>query len=1037
MARRLFQIGTIASFAYTAVLLVCAIRAPFLGFYYYLGTRIEAVDPGSPAEAAGLVPGDEITGLGGKAVSSALDLSLGTSALRAGEPVSIDVRSGRSIRSLQLTPVRRWRDGRWAAGLLCAFIFWAFAYWPYRRQPHLPAARALYAFSIVLFPVITFVPLLGRLYNQPIPLALWAIPASLSAALSLHIPLTFPRVHPWLKDRPERFAALYVPGLFFLFYLLIRMAMLWTSPSGEPALAAASLREIAGAAAAYLTYLFTCGILALLVVFQSYRRAGPGIERRQVKWLFWGGFITLLFGVAAVVRTIQNVRLVFSGALVPWELGPMFPIIGLSWALALNEFRLPDVDRWLARSLALGASVFLSAGYFVLLAWGLRDGLSVSPETAGIGAAILVALLFHPMEKQIQDFSERLLVRDAPDLLDARARFSEQLMRTGEVAPLVAQVTSDLKGLWGCASVRLFSRDAQGRFAVFPKEAGLAPPALEPGSPLVGHLLQHRKPLQVWKREAGGLPPEAASEIVAREAAVAVPLFETPKKLLGLFLLGPKSSGDIYGVQDIELLAALAPLWALALRNAMAYQEIAALTQRQEELLAERTSDLAQARQTIRTLRGLKHEPWRGLAVGKPLAPPLRAYLERFFNLEEAEAASPGFDFYLHESSTLTPEEAVRRDAPRLGWSESTRPADLVREIYRSKVEFARRAIEERNSLLAAVRSPLAALVEHVQERVGPLQESVLIQGESGTGKELIARLIHASSLRAKGPFVAVNIGALSESLIESELFGHEKGAFTGALQAKAGKFELASGGTLFLDEIGELKPDLQIKLLRVLQEREVDRVGGTKPVRVDVRIVAATNRDLKRLVEAGTIREDFYYRIHVIPLELPPLRERLPDVRLLVASALDSFNRENGRFVLPPDRAALARYEAYPWPGNVRELLSWVSREASRQKDGESLPFASEGEGDLGGDSPSFGELLPAYDEELDQMGRQMIEAALEQANGNVKQASRLLRMNYHKLRREIARLGIRGEGLEENEEEVEPAPLRKPRSGQGGNGA
>jgi len=210
--------------------------------------------------------------------------------------------------------------------------------------------------------------------------------------------------------------------------------------------------------------------------------------------------------------------------------------------------------------------------------------------------------------------------------------------------------------------------------------------------------------------------------------------------------------------------------------------------------------------------------------------------------------------------------------------------------------------------------------------RVAPTQSTVLLLGESGTGKELAARAIHSSSLRSTGPFVAVDCGALPETLLESELFGHVKGAFTGAVGDKKGLFEVASSGTLFLDEVGETSLALQAKLLRTLQEREVRPVGGTKSVPADVRVIAATNADLEELVRQGLFREDLYFRLSVIPLRVPPLRERGADVRLLAEHFLKAFAAEDGEAV-SFDEDALRALETYSWPGNVRELENAVER--------------------------------------------------------------------------------------------------------------
>ncbi|WP_300158910.1 sigma-54 dependent transcriptional regulator [Solidesulfovibrio sp.] len=223
--------------------------------------------------------------------------------------------------------------------------------------------------------------------------------------------------------------------------------------------------------------------------------------------------------------------------------------------------------------------------------------------------------------------------------------------------------------------------------------------------------------------------------------------------------------------------------------------------------------------------------------------------------------------------------------------------------------------------------SPCLAEVLRVLAKVAPTDSTVLVTGESGTGKELLVRALHANSRRAGKPFVPVNCGAIPRELLESELFGHEKGAFTSAVRTRQGRFELAEGGTIFLDEIGEMDLSLQVKILRALQEKEFERVGGDKTLKADVRIVAATNRDLEEEVRAGRFREDLYYRLNVIPLHLPPLRERGEDILLLADYFLRRFCRQKNREALrfaPDARDLILRY---PWPGNVRELENFMER--------------------------------------------------------------------------------------------------------------
>jgi DNA-binding NtrC family response regulator len=280
---------------------------------------------------------------------------------------------------------------------------------------------------------------------------------------------------------------------------------------------------------------------------------------------------------------------------------------------------------------------------------------------------------------------------------------------------------------------------------------------------------------------------------------------------------------------------------------------------------------------------------------------------------------------------------------------------------------------------------------------------TILILGESGTGKEVMARAIHAESPRSAGPFVAVSCAALTETLLESELFGHERGSFTGAVARQRGKFEQATHGTLFLDEIGDISAKLQLDLLRVLEERSFQRVGGTEPVQVDVRIIAATNRDLKKAVAAGTFREDLYYRLNVIPIAIPPLRERREDVPLLIDHLLEQLAVEAGKTVEGVSHDAMSLLMLHDWPGNVRELRNILER-AIVVASGTTIQV-----GDLGLQKP-----LPATGEttgmlSLEEIERRHIAAVLEHTGGNITQAARILDIDRVTLYNKIKKYHLR----------------------------
>jgi nitrogen regulation protein NR(I) len=309
-----------------------------------------------------------------------------------------------------------------------------------------------------------------------------------------------------------------------------------------------------------------------------------------------------------------------------------------------------------------------------------------------------------------------------------------------------------------------------------------------------------------------------------------------------------------------------------------------------------------------------------------------------------------------------------------------------------------------------------------VIDKVADTPTTVLVTGESGTGKELVARALHEHSSRAGGPFIKVNCAAIPKDLMESELFGYEKGAFTGAVSSKPGRFELADGGTLFLDEIGEIPLEMQVKLLRVLQESEFERVGGVRTLRVDVRLVAATNRDLKREIGAGSFREDLFYRLNVVPISLPPLRERRGDIRELCAFFLEKFNKRLKKQIGGMDPEALDRLDGYRWPGNIRELENIVER-AVLFADGDrisvaDLPPEVAPDGTVGSvPPPAEGAAAPLGGEGLKaqvkaattRLERDLILRALKQTHFNVTHAARLLKISRKGLQLKMKELELR----------------------------
>jgi transcriptional regulator with GAF, ATPase, and Fis domain len=373
----------------------------------------------------------------------------------------------------------------------------------------------------------------------------------------------------------------------------------------------------------------------------------------------------------------------------------------------------------------------------------------------------------------------------------------------------------------------------------------------------------------------------------------------------------------------------------------------------------------------------------------------LRANGERRYNEGHAELLSAVADpFALALANTLSYQEVLR-----------------YRDILLDDNRFLNRELlSQVGDEIIGGNSGLRNVMEMVSQ-VAPLNNTVLLMGETGTGKEVIANSIHFASPRKDGPFIKVNCGAIPESLIDSELFGHEKGAFTGAVKEKRGRFERASGGTIFLDEIGELPPQAQMRLLRVLQNREIERVGGERPILVDIRVIAATHRNLESMISENRFREDLWFRLNVFPIIVPPLRQRKEDVPALTRHFVELKSRELG-VAIPPAIApgALERLMNYGWPGNVRELENLVERELIRHRGGQ-LKFDSLLPSERGSETPPVTDTIDSGPLDLDEAMTLHISKVLAMTKGKIHGpggAAELLGINPNTLRGRMSKLGL-----------------------------
>jgi len=364
-------------------------------------------------------------------------------------------------------------------------------------------------------------------------------------------------------------------------------------------------------------------------------------------------------------------------------------------------------------------------------------------------------------------------------------------------------------------------------------------------------------------------------------------------------------------------------------------------------------------------------------------------------------------------SSVETAVEAMQKGT----FTYLTKPINLseLREVVKRALESQyiklqninlKNLLEEKFSIKNIIgRHPTMLKIFETIKLVAPTNASVLIQGESGTGKELIARAIHYNSLRTNGAFIAMNCAAISEGILESELFGHEKGAFTGAIAQKKGKFEMANKGTLFLDEIGDMPLSTQVKLLRVLEVREFERVGGSTPIKVDIRLISATNQDLEQLVQEKRFREDLYFRIKVITIKIPPLRERKSDIPFLIQYFIETFSKENKKEIVSIDKNCLKILYDYDWPGNVRELKNVI----------ESMMIVAQGNvltiDDIPDEIKKNSTIIKRVNDKkeiragltLNELEKQLIEETLKYTNGKKVEAAKMLGIGLRTLYRKI----------------------------------
>jgi transcriptional regulator with GAF, ATPase, and Fis domain len=718
-----------------------------------------------------------------------------------------------------------------------------------------------------------------RIVTQPLLILVFMICSVLLPAVSLHFYLVFPRPKAILDRAPHHvLLALYGPPVLFLLllisgYLLIR----WLFQQGDTDVG--RLLE----AMLFVIYCYF-GVAALwyltsvACLLHSYRTASGVTERNQVKWILFGTLASLApIGYSLYLALAERQR--FGSGAATWPMFFASLCVTVAFAISITRYRLLQLDQFINSGVVyLFISIVVGGVYYGILGafagMSLLDSQSIKGHSFAqvlmfSGTMLLVLIGLDVLRGRLMLRRYRHFRREKSQLdhtLQRMSRAIEQLVDPPALAHRLLHTSAELLGAnRGAVYLR------QGDPPLYQLTEAFGPtPALtelSSGCPLVETLLsQGALTLPLTK---GTVAVPGPRQLHFLGGAIAQGLLHEGQ-LLGILILGPpteprglavETSGG-YTAEDRHLLTAFAQMTVLALVSAEGHRKIETLNcelQANVEKIAEKNRLIVALQSQLSAIR---HRPAASVA-----------------------------------DSLREPED--RRGATAPPKDGEPQPAD--------------------NGMIGS--SPRVRQLMQQVRKVAVTDSVVLLRGESGTGKELLARAIHENSPRANRPFVAVHCSALSSGLLESELFGHVKGAFTNAIRDKVGRFEAADSGTLFLDEIGDISVEVQIKLLRVLQERTFERVGSSDPLKVDVRIIAATHQDLETLMRQGRFRDDLFYRLNVLPILLPPLRERAEDIPELALHFLRIYSARMNQQVTGIDDDALALLKSYPWPGNIRQL--------------------------------------------------------------------------------------------------------------------
>ncbi len=772
------------------------------------------------------------------------------------------------------------------------FAVGAVVYW--KRTADRSAAQ------FFLFSTLAFGAYMGgyhwsRIVTQPALLLVFIVCAVLLPAVSLHFYLVFPRPKETLERRPLTvLGVLYGPPVLFLVvfvndYIVIR----WLANRGADV--GPQLVSMLSVIYSYFCVALIWYLASIVCLVHSFWFAANGTERNQVKWILVGELAALgPIAYSLYLALFHAERFGGGGAI--WPMFAASACVTVAFAVSITRYRLMELDKIISSGVRYFLISFLAACFYYGVVFlgmvivgsqaGTVPSLGQSLGVAGTALVLMVAL--DQARGRVQAVLNRHFRREKHQLDRTWERMSEAIEQLVDPPTLGRRLLHTAAELLGTPRGAVYLRQGSDPLYVLADSLGSAPALTElsSGCPLVEAL---RDGGSLAARTPGPTDP-ARRQLLFLRGEVAHALWHEGQ-LLGLLILGPKYH-SAYNPEDFHLLSAFTQLTVLALISAEGRRSIETLNR---ELQA-KVEKIAEQQRRILSLQSQLGA--RGV--------------ERETHSAERDA-----------QSAERKAQSARTDAVSSNGTGPDLPGDGAADSERSAHRASRSAPKDG---LVGSGSHLRQVLELVR-KVAASESAVLLRGESGTGKELLARALHENSPRAGKAFVKVHCAALSPGVLESELFGHVKGAFTNAIRDKVGRFEAADGGTLFLDEIGDISLDVQVKLLRVLQEKTFERVGSSEPIKVDVRVVAATHQDLERLIETGRFRDDLFYRLNVLPIRVPPLRERVEDIAELAHHFLRLYAKRTGNSVAAIDDDALALLKGYPWPGNIRQLENVVER--------------------------------------------------------------------------------------------------------------